>query len=158
MNQIRLWLQSPKLKVVVAAFVGGMFGSAARALCEWGCVSAGLPAWASRVAVNVIGALAIGALFARLCDADSRGVPLGIPPHNRLREHILGAGFLGGFTTVSGFAWDIAFALQEQAFGRIAVIFAADAVVGIAAVSLGYSLIIARRPMRSVTSDALSKF
>jgi len=36
-----------------------------------------------------------------------------IPAAHRLREHRWGAGFLGGFTTVSGFAWDAAHAAGE---------------------------------------------
>lgn len=158
MNQMHLSPQSIHWRIIAASFVGGLVGSAARASCEWGCVSVGLPAWTARMAVNVIGAFAIGILFARLCDCDTRGVPLGVPPHNRLREHLLGAGFLGGFTTVSGFAGDMVFALQERAFERAVVMFAADAVLGIAAVALGYSMSIARRPNRSITRDALSKF
>lgn len=133
-------------KLVFAAFVGGAFGSAARGGCEWGCASIGLPGWTSRIAVNVIGACAIGILFARLCDHDERGVPIGVPHRNRMREHLWGAGFLGGFTTVSGFAWDMASALQSGSFERAAVMFTADALIGIAAVAIGYAIGIARRP------------
>lgn len=67
---------------------------------------------------------------------------------NRLREQLWGAGFLGGFTTVSGFAWDVASALQDQAFERVAVLFTADAIVGIAAAAMGYSITMARRQLR----------
>ena len=132
-------------KLVAVAFVGGVAGSAARAGVELGCSAVGLPGWTARVAVNVLGAGAIGALFARLCDVDARGVPVGISHNNRLREQLWGAGFLGGFTTVSGFAWDVASAVQDGAFERAAVVFTADAVLGIAAAALGYSMTMARR-------------
>jgi fluoride ion exporter CrcB/FEX len=98
--------------------------------------------------VNVLGACAIGVLFARLCDVDGRGIPIGFSHKNRLREQLWGAGFLGGFTTVSGFAWDVASALQDQVFERAAVLFTADAIVGIAAAALGYSITMARRQLR----------
>ena len=100
-------------KLALAAFVGGLAGSAARGSCEWLFALAGAPAWSSRVTVNVLGAFAIGMLFARLCDHDDRGMPLGVPHRNRMREHLWGTGFMGGFTTVSGFAWDMAWALQH---------------------------------------------
>jgi fluoride ion exporter CrcB/FEX len=49
---------------------------------------------------------------------------------------------------VSGFAWDVASALQDQVFERAAVLFTADAIVGIAAAALGYSITMARRQLR----------
>ena len=135
----------PIWKLVAVACAGGFFGSAARAGMELGCSAAGLPGWTARVAVNVLGACAIGALFARLCDVDAHGIPVGIPHKNRLREQLWGAGFLGGFTTVSGFAWDVASAVRDGAFERAVVVLTADAVIGIAAAALGYSMTMARR-------------
>ena len=138
----------PIWKLVAVACTGGFFGSAARAGVELGCSAAGLPGWTARVAVNVLGACAIGVLFARLCDVDARGIPVSISKNNRLREHLWGAGFLGGFTTVSGFAWDVASAMRDGAFERAAVVLTADAVIGIAAAALGYSITRARRQLR----------
>ena len=135
----------PIWKLIAVACAGGFVGSAARAGVELGCSAVGLPGWTARVAVNVLGACAIGVLFARLCDVDARGIPVGISSNNRLREQLWGAGFLGGFTTVSGFAWDVASAVQDGAFERAALVLTADAVLGIAAVALGYSMTMARR-------------
>jgi fluoride ion exporter CrcB/FEX len=138
----------PIWKLIAVACAGGFVGSAARAAMELGCSTVGLPGWTARVVVNVLGACAIGILFARLCDVDGRGIPIGFSHKNRFREQLWGAGFLGGFTTVSGFAWDVASALQDQAFERAAVLLTADAVVGIAAAALGYSITMARRQLR----------
>ena len=132
-------------KLALAAFAGGLMGSAARGSCEWLFALAGAPAWTSRVAVNVVGAFAIGMLFARLCDHDDRGMPLGVPHRNRTREHLWGGGFMGGFTTVSGFAWDVAWALQHGEHARVAVLLAFDGLVGIAAAAAGYAVALRAR-------------
>ena len=132
-------------KLAFAALVGGLAGSAARGSCEWLFALAGAPAWSSRVTVNVLGAFAIGMLFARLCDHDDRGMPLGVPHRNRMREHLWGTGFMGGFTTVSGFAWDMAWAVQHGEHARVAVLLAFDGLVGIAAAAAGYALALRAR-------------
>ena len=112
--------------------IGG-FGLQAKLAVGW-------PGWAARVAVNVAGGFAIGCLFARLSSHDSRGVPTGVPAAHRLREHRWGAGFLGGFTTVSGFAWDAAHAAGEGQGGALAAVLAANAIAGIAACAAGHAL------------------
>lgn len=145
MNHQRALPIVPIWKLIAVAFAGGFIGSAARAGVELGCSAVGLPGWTARVAVNVLGACAIGVLFARLCDVDGRGIPVELSHKNRLREQLWGAGFLGGFTTVSGFAWDVASAVQDGAFERAALLLTANAVVGIAAAALGYSITMARR-------------
>lgn len=128
--------------LALSAAVGGTLGSAARAAVQMAFESAGWPVWGSRLAVNVAGASMIGVLFARLSLRDARGVPLGIPHGLRRREHLLGAGFLGGFTTVSGFAWDVADLAQGGSPASAALVLGINATVGIAACAAGYRLAI----------------
>ena len=132
---------SPWALAILAA-VGGMLGSATRAAVQVAFETAGWPAWCAHQAVNVAGASMIGVLFARLSARDARGVPLGIPHGLRRREHLLGAGFLGGFTTVSGFAWDVADLVQGGNPSAAALVLGIDAIVGIAACAAGYRLAI----------------
>ena len=120
------------------SFVGGLLGSFARGGAEWACAAMGGPAWASRVVVNVLGAFAIGCVFARLAARDADGTPLGIPHDRRMREHLVCGGFLGGFTTVSGMAWDVAQATSAGDARALALVIAANAVVGVAAAALGW--------------------
>lgn len=126
--------------------VGGAFGSAARAAVQAGFESAGWPVSAAHLAVNVVGATMIGVLFARMSVRDARGVPLGIPHGLRRREHLLGAGFLGGFTTVSGFAWDVVDLVQGGDPASASIVIGVDAIVGIAACAAGYRLAIRLLP------------
>lgn len=135
----------PPWKLAMASFAGGMAGSLARGAAELGFAALGLPGWGSRVAVNVVGAFLIGCLFARIAARDDAGAPAGIPHTDRLREHLLGAGFLGGFTTVSGMAWDLAHALAAGDLVAACTIVGANAVVGIAACATGFALA-TRRP------------
>ena len=93
--------------LAAVAFAGGTCGSLVRALVQRAFAEGGLPAWSAHAAVNVGGSFAIGMLFAALVARDARGEPVGIPPEHRVREHLLGAGFLGGLTTVSGLAQDL---------------------------------------------------
>lgn len=138
----------PAWKLAAAAFAGGVAGSLCRALAEQGFVAAGLPAWSSRIAVNVVGAFLIGGLFGRIAARDEQGAPVGIPHALRMHEHLLGAGLLGGLTTVSGFSWDVATAVEQGEFLRAAAILASDAAVGIAACAAGHALALRRRGVR----------
>ena len=135
----------PPWKLATAAFAGGMAGSLARGAAELGFAALGLPGWASRVAVNVVGAFLIGCLFARIAARDDSGAPAGVPHAQRLREHLLGAGMLGGFTTVSGMASDLAHGLSAGDLGGCCIIVAANAVVGIVAAALGWRTVKANR-------------
>ena len=128
--------------LTMPAAVGGALGSAARAAVQSGFESAGWPVWGAHLAVNVVGAATIGVLFARLSSRDARGMPLGIPHGLRRREHLLGAGFLGGFTTVSGFAWDVTDLAQGGNVASAALAIGVNAIVGIAAAAAGYRLAI----------------
>ena len=128
--------------LAMSAVVGGTLGSAARATVQAGFESAGWPVWGAHLAVNVVGAATIGVLFARLSSRDARGVPLGIPHGLRRREHLLGAGFLGGFTTVSGFAWDVTDLVEGGDPASAALAIGVNAIVGIAACAAGYRLAI----------------
>ena len=125
-------------KLLLAAFVGGLLGSAARAVVQAAFGSAGLPAWGAHIAINGLGAFAAGWLFARWAAADAAGAPIGLPHVRRVREHLWSVGVLGGFTTVSGFAWDAAQALSEGDHARLAVILAFNGAVGIAAAAVGW--------------------
>ena len=136
---------SPWMLALLAA-VGGALGSAARASVQAAFDSAGWPVWGAHLAVNVVGATMIGALFARLSARDAHGMPLGIPHGLRRREHLLGAGFLGGFTTVSGFAWDVVDLVQGGDPASASVVIGVDAIVGIAACAAGYRLAIRLLP------------
>ncbi len=128
--------------LAISAAVGGTLGSAARAAVQMAFESAGWPAWGAHLAVNVAGASMIGVLFARLSLRDARGVPLGIPHGVRRREHLLGAGFLGGFTTVSGFAWDVADLVHVGNAASAALVIGVNATIGMAACAAGYRLAI----------------
>lgn len=138
----------PAWKLVSAAFAGGVVGSLLRGLAEAAFVGGGAPAWASRLAVNVVGAFLIGGLFGRLATHDDRGAPTGIPHTHRFREHLLGAGMLGGLTTVSGFSWDVAAAVEAGEFARATIVLGVNAIVGIAACALGHAIACRRRGVR----------
>jgi CrcB protein len=132
--------------LVAAAFVGGVAGSLARGLVELATNEIHGPPWVGRIVVNLLGAILIGALVARIAVRNERGAPVGIEPGSRLAEHLWGAGFLGGFTTVSGFAWDMAAAVASGAMGQAAVILVANGIVGIAGCALGFWLVRRVRP------------
>ena len=138
----------PARKLALAAFAGGIAGSLVRALAEQGFALAGLPPWSSRIAVNVSGAFLIGGLFGRLAVHDERGAPVAVPHARRMREHLLGAGLLGGLTTVSGFSWDAASAIAAGEHANAALVVACDAVIGIAACAAGHALAATRRGVR----------
>ncbi len=126
--------------LAAASLLGGLLGSAARAGADWAFASMGAPAWTARVFINVLGGFLIGLLFARLVGHRSDNAPEGITHRQRLHEHLWGAGALGGFTTVSGFAWDAAAAINDRRFAVLALILLANAVVGVAACALGWKL------------------
>lgn len=127
-------------KLASAAFAGGALGSLGRGVAEIALAALGLPAWPSRIAVNVLGAFLIGCLFARIAVRDDGGAPVGIPHVHRMREHLLGAGFLGGFTTVSGMAWDVADGLSAADLAAVSAVLVANAVVGLAACASGFAV------------------
>ena len=130
----------PAWKLVSATFVGGVAGSLARGSLELAFVTVELPAWGSRIAVNVVGAFLIGCLFARIASRDGTGAPIGIPHTHRLHEHLLGAGCLGGFTTVSGMAWDVTQALAADQLSSALLLLSANALAGMAACACGFVL------------------
>lgn len=125
-------------KLLLAAFAGGLAGSAARAGVQAAFGAAGLPAWSAHLAVNVAGAFAAGWLFARWAAADATGRPVGLPHVHRVREHLWSVGLLGGFTTVSGFAWDAAQAVTDGDHARLALVLAVNGTAGIVAAAAGW--------------------
>ena len=124
--------------LAAVAFAGGTCGSLARALVQQAFAAAGLPAWRAHAAVNVAGSFAIGVLFAALVARDARGEPVGIPPDRRVREHLLGAGFLGGLTTVSGLAQDLCALVADGPSLALAMAIALNGIVGLVACAAGF--------------------
>lgn len=126
------------VQAATAALVGGVAGSLGRGLLEWAAAALSQPAWTARIAANVVGAFLIGCWFGRT--PGRPGSPPGRPADVRaaLREDTCVAGFLGGFTTVSGFAWDVASAWDGGAFLQAAAVLAANAVVGVASCAAGF--------------------
>lgn len=124
--------------LAAVAFAGGTCGSLARALVQQAFAAAGVPGWGAHAAVNVAGSFAIGALFATLAARDARGTPVGVPPGHRVREHLLGAGFLGGLTTVSGLAQDLCVLVAGGPPAAAALAIALNGIVGLAACAAGF--------------------
>ena len=114
---------------------------------ELGCSSVGLPGWSARVVVNVLGACAIGILFARLCDVDGRGIPVGFSNKNRLREQLWGAGFLGGFTTFSALALEAVDLIDHDKWPTAVLYLGVTVGAGLLAVQLGIR--VAQRMVKS---------
>ena len=115
------------LRRLLLVVIGGMLGTAGRLAIALVVPDAGgLPL--ATIVVNVLGALLLGVLAARL------------PPWNDLRI-FLGTGLLGGFTTYSAFAVGT---VELAATPWLAVLYPAlTLVLGIAAAALG--LLIGRR-------------
>ncbi len=143
------WHPGPPLwQLVLLAFAGGLAGSGFRAMAEVAAAAIDAPGWTARIFVNLTGAFLIGLLFATLCRLDAQGRPDGIPHGARLREHLLGAGFLGGFTTISGFSWDAAVALNQGDARRMGILLACNGLLGIVAAAFGYWLAMRARLRR----------
>lgn len=82
--------------------LGGAAGSIARALAAWWIPSGRLP-WGT-LCVNVLGALAIGVLMARMSVSTETNARL---------YQVAVVGFCGGFTTFSAFSWQTVEQLQR---------------------------------------------
>lgn len=82
--------------------------------------------WAT-LTVNLVGALAIGLVFA-LCARDAR-----------LRL-VLATGFLGGFTTFSALALELNTLLERRAYGPAALYLVVTVAGGVAACAAGLTL------------------
>ena len=131
---------------VALVALGGAAGTYAR-------VAASLvvpdPALASTLAVNLVGAFALGFLATRLADGAGRG------DENRERRRrqrlrlLLGTGFCGGFTTYSLIALQAA-ALVQGGDAQLAVLYCAVTLaLGAAATMLGVVLASRRGPDRA---------
>ncbi len=126
--------------VYLLAALGGVLG----ALARWAVAEAlprtphGWP-WAT-LAVNLVGCLLIGVLIAVL--AARR------PDDERVRT-FLGAGVLGGFTTFSAFAVEVADLLRAGSAGVAAVYVAVSVLGGLLAVATGLRLGTAAAGFRS---------
>jgi fluoride exporter len=96
---------APPAAHVLAVFVGGAAGTAVRAMVGAVAPTIGrVPV--STIAINVVGAFALGALLALLA---RRGPDAG---RRRTVRLLLGTGVLGGFTTFSSLAVDTAVLLD----------------------------------------------
>jgi len=122
--------------IVMAAFLGGIAGSAARSLVMVAFTAGGGSGLAARMAINVFGAFLAGLYLARR-EAD--------PGRLTSLEPLLVAGFLGGFTTVAGYALDGATAIGDGAWSTFVGLVAVDGAIGLAAAALGHRLA-RRRP------------
>lgn len=147
------------ITLALVAGAGGVAGAAMREGAQCGFEWLGQPAWSSRIVVNVIGG-GLAGWFVGLSALPEATDPL--PVANRpLRrvEHLVLTGFLGGFTTISGFAWDVAAMAQDwrewpvsgsvampgsMAGGSplvgLAIVLVSNGVAGVAAAWLGLAL------------------
>jgi fluoride ion exporter CrcB/FEX len=123
-------------RVALAAFAGGIAGSTARQLVTLSVVGAGGPDFAARMIVNSVGGFLAGLYLARREAEPARFGPF---------EPLIAAGFLGGFTTVAGFALDAARAFEASAWPTLAALLVVDGAVGLLAAALGHRLA-RRRP------------
>lgn len=110
---------------LAAAYValGGACGSVARYLVGVAVGAWGRPAWAATLAVNLVGAFAMGLLLG------------GAPPRRTVL--LLGTGVLGGFTTFSTFAADTSGLLGPALDWRGAAYAGGTVVLGILAFTAG---------------------
>jgi len=118
---------------VLVVFVGGAAGTAVRAL-----VGAVVPTVdrvpVATIAINVIGAFALGALLALLA---RRGPDGG---RRRTVRLLLGTGVLGGFTTFSSLATDTAGLLDAHRTGAAFAYGLGTVLAGVLAATLGARL------------------
>ncbi len=129
---VRLW------PLVLTAAMGGAAGSALRVATAWGMHALDLPEWMAMTVVNVVGGFLAGWLVARVALPDSSDPLHGSATRRRLVEHGLVAGVLGGFTTVSGYAWIVAWQqnLESPSWQPVTVV-ALNGVVAITAAGIG---------------------
>lgn len=123
----------PPATHVLAVFVGGAAGTAVRALVGAAAPPVdGVPV--ATIAINVIGAFALGALLALL---SRHGPDSG---RRRTVRLLLGTGVLGGFTTFSSLAVDTAVLLDGNRPG-VAVAYGLGSVLaGVLAATVGAQL------------------
>lgn len=120
------------MNAVLAVAVGGGLGSVARYLlsrqvAHW--LGAGFP-WGT-LAVNVLGGLAMGLLVGFLVDRAALGPTL---------RTLLGAGFLGGFTTFSAFSLEVVELAGQGSSGLAAVYATVSVLASCTAVFAGLAL------------------
>lgn len=126
-----LW-QMPPMERFLWVCLGGALGSGTRYLvASWAQEKYGLDFPWGTLAVNVVGCFFIGLVMQLVLTVAD------FPPNLRFG---LVAGFLGGLTTYSAFAWETAKLASDGARGVALVNFALTTVAGFAAVGLGLSL------------------
>lgn len=116
------------LKLVLIAGLGGAFGAGLRMAVSLAALAVLGPQfpWGT-LAVNVIGAAAMGALAARA-------------GHDGLAMAFWGAGVLGGFTTFSAFSLEMLRMLERGALLQASAYGAASVVLSVGAAGTGYAL------------------
>ena len=117
---------------LLAVFIGGAAGTTLRYL-----VSLAVPTPFGTLAVNLVGAFALGLLLEGLA---LRGPDAGLRRRLRLT---LGTGLLGGFTTYSAFAVETARLADDGAIPAAIAYALGSVAVGVAAAALG--ILVARR-------------
>ena len=118
---------------ILAVAIGGALGSVCRHLVNQACSQwlAVHAVWGT-FAVNMVGCFLIGLL-----------IPLGTaiePRWGPATHSALTVGFLGGLTTFSTFGWETHRLFQETQHGWAILNIAASMIVGLIAVTLGFSL------------------
>lgn len=121
--------------VALASLLGGVAGSAARQLVILAVAAAGGSDVVARMIVNVTGGFLAGVYLARREAEPARLNPL---------EPLVAAGFLGGLTSVAGYALDAANAFESSARSVLLAIVVVDGLVGLLAAALGHRLARAR--------------
>ncbi|REK23955.1 MAG: fluoride efflux transporter CrcB [Planctomycetota bacterium] len=118
-----------RFSILLAIALAGALGALVRyAVMEWTVRLWGSSLFYGTLAVNVAGCLLIGFLF---------HAKIGLSTELRL---ILGSGFLGALTTFSAFGMETFAAAREGRVEAAVANVAANLVLGLAAVALGYFL------------------
>jgi fluoride ion exporter CrcB/FEX len=120
---------------------GGLLGSACRALCAQATTHVQWPAWTATCVVNIVGAAIAGAAVGRWLLPETGDPVASVDRPLRHREHLVITGFLGGFTTVSGFAWHVVEQCSNASgSATVALLLALNGAVGIGAAAAGMAL------------------
>jgi len=129
--------------------IGGAAGALSRFLLIEGCLRVfGWPAWATLIAINSLGSLAIGGAAAEIASPASGLVASAIewgasdPLWARsLLSALLLSGLLGGFTTFSSYELDSYVILRTGSYRVLALQFAGTPLLAFTAAALGWWLV-----------------
>lgn len=129
--------------------IGGAGGALSRFLLIEACLRVfGWPAWATLIAINSLGSLAIGGAAAEIASPASGLVASAVewgaadPPRARsLLSALLLTGLLGGFTTFSSYELDAYVLLRIGRYRALAIQFLGTPLLAFAAAALGWWLV-----------------